>query len=63
MSLWILGLGIGGIVLITCFVKIQMQYNIEKQVTEEMQQIRDNSLLYVQQILLLNNCSRWGRRV
>ncbi len=55
MSLWVLGVGIGGILLITCFVRLQMRYNIEKQVTEEMQQIRDNTLLYVHQILLLNN--------
>ncbi len=55
MSILVLGLGAGGILLITCFVKMQMRYNIEKQVTEEMQQIRDNSLLYVHQILLLNN--------
>lgn len=55
MSLWVLGVGIGGILLITCFAGLQMRYNIEKQVTEEMQQIRDNTLLYVHQILLLNN--------
>ncbi len=55
MSLWVLGFGVGGILLITCFVRLQMRYNIEKQVTEEMQQIRDNTLLYVHQILLLNN--------
>lgn len=41
--------------MITCFVRLQMRHNIEKQVTEEMQQIRDNTLLYVHQILLLNN--------
>lgn len=55
MSLWVLGVGIGGILLITCFVRFQMRYNIEKQITEEMQQIRDNTLLYIHQILLLNN--------
>lgn len=55
MSLWVLLLGAGGIFLITCFVKMQMRYNIEKQITEDMLQIRDNSLLYIQQILLLND--------
>lgn len=55
MSLWVLLLGAGGIFLITCFVKMQMRYNIEKQITEDMLQIRDNSLLYIHQILLLND--------
>lgn len=55
MSLWVLLLGAGGIFLITCFVKMQMRYNIEKQITDDMQQIRDNSLLYVRQTLLLND--------
>lgn len=55
MSLWVLFLGACGIFLITCFVKMQMRYNIEKQITDDMQQIRDNSLLYVHQILLLND--------
>lgn len=55
MSLWVLGIGIGGVFLITCFVRMQMRHNIEKNVTEEMRKIRDNSLLYVHQILLLND--------
>ena len=55
MSLWVLGLGIGGILLITGFVRIQMRHNIEKNITEEMEKVRDNSLLYVHQILLLND--------
>lgn len=37
------------------FVRIQMQYHIERQITEEMQRVRDNSLLYVRQTLLLND--------
>lgn len=55
MSLWVLGILFGGIFLIICFVQMQMRYNIEKQITGEMQQIRDNSILYVHQILLLND--------
>lgn len=41
--------------LVAYFVRIQMRYHIEKQITEEMQRVRDNSLLYVQQTLLLND--------
>lgn len=41
--------------LVAYFVTIQMRYHIEKQITEEMQRVRDNSLLYVQQTLLLND--------
>lgn len=55
ISLWILISGIAGMLLVAYFVRIQMQYHIEKQITEEMQRVRDNSLLYVQQILLLND--------
>lgn len=55
ISLWILLPGIAGMLLAAYFVGIQMQYQIEKQITEEMQRVRDNSLLYVRQTLLLNN--------
>lgn len=54
ISLWILLLGIAGMFLVGYFVKMQMQYHIEKQILEELQQVRDNSLLYVRQTLLLN---------
>ncbi len=55
ISLWILLPGIAGMLLVAYFVGIQMQYQIEKQITEEMQRVRDNSLLYVQQTLLLED--------
>ena len=54
-SLWIVLPGIAGMFLVAYFVGIQMRYQIEKQITEEMQRVRDNSLLYVQQTLLLND--------
>ena len=54
ISLWILLPGIAGIFLVAYFVEIQMQDHIEKQIAEELQQVRDNSLLYVRQTLLLN---------
>ncbi len=55
ISLWILLPGIAGMLLVVYFVGIQMQHQIEKQITEEMQRVRDNSLLYVRQTLLLKN--------
>ncbi len=55
ISLWILLPGIAGMLLVAYFVGIQMQYQVEKQITEEMQRVRDNSLLYVQQTLLLKD--------
>lgn len=55
ISLWILLPGIVGMLMVAYFVRIQMQYHIEKQITEEMQRVQDNSLLYVQQTLLLND--------
>lgn len=57
ISLWILLPGIVGMLLVAYFVGIQMQYQIEKQITEEMQRVRDNSLLYVRQTLLLTDSS------
>ena len=56
-SLWIVLPGIAGMFLVAYFVGIQMRYQIEKQITEEMQRVRDNSLLYVQQKLLLKDRS------
>lgn len=55
ISIWIMLPGIAGMLLVTYFVGIQMQFQIEKQITEEMQRVRDNSLLYVRQTLLLND--------
>lgn len=55
ISLWILLPGIAGMLLAAYFVGIQMRYQIEKQITEEMQRVRDNSLLYVRQTLLLKD--------
>ena len=55
ISLWILLPGIAGMLLVVYFVGIQMQYQIEKQITEEMQRVRDNILLYVKQTLLLRD--------
>ncbi len=53
MSLRVLVIGVFGVFLVTGFVRLQMRRNIEQQITDEMLQIRDNSLLYVHQILLL----------
>lgn len=55
VSLWILLPGIAGMFLVAYFVEIQMRYQIEKQIMEELQRVRDNSLLYVRQTLLLND--------
>lgn len=55
ISFWILLPGIAGMLLVAYFVGIQMKYQIEKQIMEEMQRVRDNSLLYVQQTLLLKD--------
>ncbi len=55
ISLWILLPGIAGMFLVAYFVEIQMRYYIEKQIMEDMQRARDNSLLYVRQTLLLND--------
>lgn len=55
VSFWILMPGLVGMLLATYFVKIQLQYQFEKQITEELQRVRDNSLLYVRQTLLLND--------
>lgn len=54
-SVWILGLGLAGMLLISSFVKLRTRYQIEKQITDEMLRVRDNSLLYVRQTLLLND--------
>lgn len=56
ISAWILLFGIASILIITHFVKMQMRYNIERQVTEEMLRVRDNSEIYIRQLLLINNC-------
>ncbi len=55
ISLWILLPGIAGMLLVAYFVGIQMRYQIEKQITKEMQRVCDNSLLYVRQTLLLKD--------
>ncbi|MDE7333603.1 MAG: HAMP domain-containing histidine kinase [Lachnospiraceae bacterium] len=55
ISLWILLPGIAGMLLVAYFVEMQMHYYIEKQIAEEMQRVRDNSLLYVRQTLLIND--------
>lgn len=55
MSIWILLLGIASVFIVFYFVKIQMQRNMEKQITEELQMLQENSELYVRQILLLKN--------
>lgn len=55
MSIWILLLGIASVFIVFYFVKIQMQHNMEKQITEELQMLQENSELYVRQILLLKN--------
>ncbi len=56
ISAWILFFGAASIFFVTDFMKTQMRNNIEKQVTEEMLRVRDNSELYVRQLLLLNDC-------
>lgn len=55
ISVWILGLGLAGLLLIGSFVKLQTRYQLEKQITDDMLRVRDNSLLYVRQTLLLND--------
>lgn len=55
ISIWILILGLAGMLLVTYFVRIQMQRHLEQQITEELVRVRDNSLLYVYQTLLLND--------
>lgn len=55
MSIWMLLFAIASIFIVFYFVKIQMHRNIEKQITEELQMLRENSELYVRQILLLQN--------
>ena len=55
ISLWILLPGIAGMFLVAYFVGIQMRYHIEKQIMDELQRVRDNTLLYVRQTLLLND--------
>lgn len=55
ISVWILVFGVVSIFAITHFVKLQMRYNIEKQITEEMLRVRDNSEIYIHQLLLINN--------
>lgn len=54
--MWILLFGAASIFFVTGFVKMQIRNNIEKQVTEEMLRVRDNSEIYVRQLLLLNDC-------
>ena len=55
ISVWILVIGLAGMLMVNFFVRIRMRYQTEKQITEEMLRARDNCLLYVQQILLLND--------
>lgn len=55
VSVWILALSLIGMLSVTYFARLQAQYSMEKQITEELVRVRDNSLLYVQQTLLLNS--------
>ncbi len=55
ISIWILALGVAGMLLVTYFVKIEMRRRMEEQITEELLRVQDNSLLYVQQTLLLKD--------
>lgn len=61
ISAWILFFGAASIFFVTDFMKTQMRNNIEKQVTEEMLRVRDNSELYVRQLLLLTTARLTGR--
>lgn len=55
ISVWILVIGLAGMLLANYFVRVQMRYQVEKQITEELLRVRDSSLLYIQQTLLLND--------
>ncbi len=55
ISAWILALGLIGMLSVAYFARMQTQYRLEKQITEELMRVRDNSLLYVRQTLLLNS--------
>lgn len=55
ISAWILALGLVGMLSVAYFARLQAQYRMEKQITEELVRVRDNSLLSIQQTLLLNS--------
>lgn len=57
ISVRVVVLGLISVLSVGCFVKKQMQHNIENQITEELKNIRSNSQIYIRQILLLNNSS------
>jgi len=54
ISVWILLIGLTGILLADYFVRIQMRMQMENQVMEELLRVRNNCFLYVRQALLLN---------
>lgn len=54
ISTWILIIGLTGIALVHYFMRIQMQYQMENQITEELLRVRENGLLYMRQTTLLN---------
>lgn len=53
ISVWILVIGLAGMLLVNYFAFAQTRRYFEGQITEELQRARDNSLLYVRQTLLL----------
>lgn len=55
MSVWVLLLGLLSVLAVTYFVRMRMQYNLERQIMKELQSIESNTELYIRQVLLINN--------
>ncbi len=55
MSVWVLLLGLLSVLAVTYFVRMRMQYNLERQIMKELQSIGSNTELYIRQVLLINN--------
>lgn len=54
ISVWILVIGLTGILLVNYFVRMRMRIQLENQITEELLRVRNNCFLCVRQTLLLN---------
>lgn len=54
ISVWILLIGLTAMALVHYFMEIQMRYQMENQITEELLRVRENGLLYMRQTMLLN---------
>lgn len=66
ISIWILVIGLTGIAAVHYFMGVQMEYQMEKQITEELLRVRKNGLLYIRQTMLLNKgqlFSRYGGEI